>query len=111
MSDHRRLGIIAGAVLLPFAVTGCSGLNRSAVGTISYTTPASQVVTVSNPSVRGCHPLLRGGAASVVNNTLIDMVLYPGTNCAGRPSVYNATTLTNTVTPPLVAWRSYSLVH
>ncbi|MET9528969.1 MULTISPECIES: hypothetical protein [unclassified Streptomyces] len=111
MSDHRRLGFIAGAVLLPFAVAGCSGLSRTAVGTISYTTPDSKVVTVSNPSVSGCHPLPRGGAASVANKTLIDMWLYPGAGCTGKPSVYNATTMTNTVTPPLVAWRSYTLVH
>lgn len=39
------------------------------------------------------------------------MWLYPGAGCTGKPSMYNATTMTNTVTPPLVAWRSYTLVH
>lgn len=39
------------------------------------------------------------------------MWLYPGAKCTGKPSMYNATTLSNKVTPPLVAWRSYSLVH
>lgn len=111
MSDHRRLGIIAGALLLPFAVAGCSGLGRSAVGTISYTTPADKVVTVSNPGVTRCHPLLRGGAKAVDNRTMIDMVLYPGRGCTGKPSTYNATTLAARVTPPVQVWRSYTLVH
>ncbi|WP_328539364.1 hypothetical protein [Streptomyces sp. NBC_00344] len=111
MSDHRRLGVIAGALILPFAVAGCSGLGRSAVGTISYVTPTDRVVTVSNPGVTRCHPLLRGGAKAVANHTMIDMVLYPGRGCTGTPSSYNATTLNARVTPPLRTWRSYSLVH
>lgn len=111
MSAHRRLGILAWPLLLSFAVAGCSGLGRTAVGTVSYTTPAGKAVTVSNPGVTRCHPLLRGGAKAVDNRTLIDMVLYPGRGCTGKPSTYNAATLSVTVTPPSGVWRSYSLVH
>ncbi|MEV8564139.1 hypothetical protein AB0436_00850 [Streptomyces sp. NPDC051322] len=111
MSVHRRLGAIAGALLLSLTVAGCSGLGRTAVGPITYVTPTDQTVTVHSPKVTGCHPLLRGGAKTVHNHTLIDMVLYPGRACTGKPTSYNATTLSIRVTPPLGVWRSYSLVH
>ncbi|MEV0096129.1 hypothetical protein [Streptomyces sp. NPDC050738] len=114
MSDprHRRLGIIAGAMLLPLAVAGCSGLGRSAVGTISYTTQDGRVISETSPSVRGCHVLLgEGGAKEILNNTLVDLVMYPNADCTGEPSAYSATTLTNRVAPTTKNWHSFTIVH
>ncbi|GAA1365324.1 hypothetical protein [Streptomyces beijiangensis] len=114
MSDlrHRRLGIIAGAVLLPLTVAGCSGMGRSAVGTISYTTEKGRIISETSPSVRGCHVLLgEGGATTILNNTLVDLVMYPNADCTGKPSAYSATTLTNRVSPSLKNWHSFTIVH
>jgi hypothetical protein len=113
MSDlrHRRLGFIAGAVLLPLTVAGCSGMGRSAVGTISYTTEGGRVISETSPSVRGCHTLLgKEGATQVLNNTLVDLIMYPHADCTGKPSAYSATTLTNRAAPSQT-WRSFTIVH
>lgn len=111
VTDHRRLGVAAGAALLTVAVTGCSALGRNAVGTISYSTEKNALVTVSNPLVTGCHRLGPAGAVRVINNTMVDMILYPGENCSGGTSTYVATTLSDNIAPVAKPWRSYSLVH
>ncbi|WP_327323205.1 hypothetical protein OG735_12340 [Streptomyces sp. NBC_01210] len=111
VTDHRRLRVAAGAVLLTLAVSGCSGLGRNAVGTISYSTENDRVVTVSNPLVTGCHRLGPAGAVKVFNNTLVDMVLYPNANCSRGTTTYVATTLSDNIAPVARPWRSYSLVH
>lgn len=49
MSVPRRLGTAAGAALLTLAVAGCSGLGRTAVGTLTYETERDLVVTVTSP--------------------------------------------------------------
>ncbi|NEE22241.1 hypothetical protein G3M58_89260, partial [Streptomyces sp. SID7499] len=50
---RRRLGIAAGATLLALAASGCSGLGRTAVGPVTYTTGREAVLQVNSPSVRG----------------------------------------------------------
>ncbi|AVZ72651.1 hypothetical protein SLUN_11055 [Streptomyces lunaelactis] len=111
VTDHRRLGAAVGAALLTLAVAGCSGLGRNAVGTISYGTERDALVTVSNPSVNGCHRLAPSGATVVVNNTMIDMVLYRNRDCSGSETIYLPTTLTDSIVPGAQPWRSYTLVH
>lgn len=104
------------------AAAGCSGpLPRSAVGTITYTTPAKREVVIQSPSDEGCH-LLRGGAYRVVNNTLDDIRLYANAHCVltpagydqsgqtGGESFYLATQTGVGFTPGQSPWLSYYVV-
>jgi hypothetical protein len=109
--DHRHLGIAAGAVFLTLAVAGCSGLGRTAVGTIAYDTESERTVEVSDPLVTGCHGLTRGGAVKVTNRTLVDLVMYRTPDCTGKGTTYIATKLSDVIAPGAGPWRSYTLVH
>ncbi|MFI8823161.1 hypothetical protein [Streptomyces sp. NPDC053431] len=111
MSLHRRLTIATGAALLSLAVAGCSGLGRSAVGTISYETGRELLVTVTSPSVKGCHRLAPTGATRIENNSLVDLQLYRTRDCRGDKPVYVATNTGDEITPGTLPWRSYSVVH
>ncbi|MCP3816870.1 hypothetical protein NLX86_01540 [Streptomyces sp. A3M-1-3] len=114
MSDHRRLGVITGAALLLLAATGCSGLGRTAVGTFSSVDREDLVVTISNPLVRGCQSLGARGATRVVNDTRVDFVLYRTPNCkkvTEDGGTYVATTLSDSIAPGTMPWRSYSIIH
>nr|WSS61232.1 hypothetical protein OG284_08410 [Streptomyces sp. NBC_01177] len=108
---RRRLRIAAGAALLTLAVTGCSGLGRTAVGPVSYTTGKDEVVTVHSPSVKGCHAMDPPGSGKVDNRTLIDMELYTTRDCTGRSTAYVATTFSDTNAPRALPWRSYRFIH
>ncbi|WEH42371.1 hypothetical protein OG233_24180 [Streptomyces sp. NBC_01218] len=112
---HRiRRPRAAGAVLLALtalgAASGCSGLGRTAVGPVIYTNERDVEVMEQSPLVRGCHAL-PGGAKTVDNNTLIDMVLYRSRDCTGKGSTYLSTRLTDQDAPSTPVWRSYTLVH
>ncbi|WP_393056876.1 hypothetical protein [Streptomyces sp. LN549] len=111
--DHRRrrLGIAAGTALLTLTVAGCSGLGRTAVGPVIYTTERDAVVEVNSPSVKGCHRLAPAGAKEVTNETLIDIILYRTRNCTGPGTTYLATTLSDVNAPSALPWRSFSTVH
>ncbi|MEO3972541.1 hypothetical protein [Streptomyces sp. CAU 1734] len=111
VTRHRPLTGAAAAVLLALAVTGCSGLGRTAVGTVSYDTADHKHVTVSNPLVVGCHQLVPAGAVGVLNDTLVDIIMYPTTDCSGGDSIYIASKTSDTRAPRAKSWRSYSLVH
>ena len=108
---RRRTGIAAGTILLTLAVTGCSGLGRTAVGPVSYHTEQDTVVTVDSPPVKGCHMMRPPGADKVDNGTLVDMILYTTRDCSGSGTAYVATTLSDTNAPSALPWRSYSFVH
>ncbi|WP_406860280.1 hypothetical protein ABZO31_07470 [Streptomyces sp. HUAS MG47] len=111
MSTHRRLGLAAAAALLPLAVAGCSGLGRSAVGTITYETERELVVTVTSPPVEGCHRLGPAGATRIENDTLVDLVAYPTRDCRGPLSTYIPSKTADSIVPGRLPWRSYSVVH
>ncbi|MEV6160579.1 hypothetical protein AB0L71_01355 [Streptomyces sp. NPDC052052] len=114
VTDHRRrrLGIAAGTALLTLTVAGCSGLGRTAVGPIIYTTEKDAVVTVNSPLVKGCHQLSPEGAKEVSNNTLIDIILYRTPDCTGPgTTTYVATTVTDQNAPSALPWRSFTTVH
>ncbi|MFE9727216.1 hypothetical protein ACFYQ5_27365 [Streptomyces sp. NPDC005794] len=108
---RRRTGIAAGAALLALVATGCSGLGRTAVGPVSYTTGRDEVVTVHSPSVKGCHTMEPAGAEKVENRTLVDMILYTTRDCSGRGTAYVATTFSDTNAQSALPWRSYRFVH
>ncbi|MFJ2439884.1 hypothetical protein ACIOWG_05340 [Streptomyces sp. NPDC087658] len=111
VTDHRRLGAAAGAAVLVLAVAGCSGLGRTAVGTIAYDTGEKREIQATSPSVKGCHRLASGGAVKVTNRTTVDLVLYPTHDCTGRNSTYLGTTLSDVIAPGAGPWRSYTTVH
>ncbi|MER7912305.1 hypothetical protein ACFUGD_03210 [Streptomyces sp. NPDC057217] len=111
MSVRRRLTTATGAVLLTLAVAGCSGLGRTAVGTIEYETGRDVGVMVTSPSVKGCHRLAPAGATSVENNTLVDIVLYPTPDCRGEESTYLPASTGEHIVPDTPPWRSYSVIH
>ncbi|MEV6328101.1 hypothetical protein [Streptomyces sp. NPDC051909] len=111
MSLHRRLSIASGAALLTLALTGCSGLGRTMVGTLTYETGRDVVVRVTSPSVNGCHRLAPSGATRVENATLVDIQLYRTRDCTGKDPIYLATTLTDEIVPGTLPWRSYSVIH
>ncbi|MFD3653854.1 hypothetical protein ACTU45_10570 [Streptomyces sp. 24-1644] len=111
--DHhrrRRLGVAAGAALLTLTVSGCSGLGRTAVGPVTYTTERHAVISMHSPSVRGCHRLPLG-AHEVHNGTLVDVVLYTTRDCTGGDTTYLPTNLTDFTAPRNEPWRSYTVVH
>ncbi|WP_369143647.1 hypothetical protein [Streptomyces sp. R44] len=111
MSVRRRLTTATGAVLLTLAVAGCSGLGRSTVGTIEYETQRELLVSVTSPSVNGCHRLAPSGVTKVRNNSLTDIVMYRTRDCTGGNSIYVATNTANWTAPDTLPWRSYSVVH
>ncbi|MET9590313.1 hypothetical protein ABZY45_04995 [Streptomyces sp. NPDC006516] len=108
---RRRTGVAAGAVLLTLVATGCSGLGRTAVGPVSYTTEGEKVVTVHSPSVKGCHKMTPAGAHAIDNRTLIDIILYPTRDCSGRSTAYVSTTFSDANAARALPWRSYRFVH
>ncbi|WP_031081857.1 hypothetical protein [Streptomyces sp. NRRL WC-3549] len=110
-SRRRRTGLAAGTALLTLALAGCSGLGRTAVGPVTYTTERDQAVSTDSPSVKGCHRMEAAGANEVVNGTLIDMVLYRTPDCTGGDTIYVPTTVTDVKAPPSGPWRSYRFVH
>ncbi|MEU9994911.1 hypothetical protein ACGFYP_25485 [Streptomyces sp. NPDC048370] len=111
MSVHRRLGTAAGAALLTLAVAGCSGLGRSAVGTISYETEREVVITVTSPSVKGCHRLAPSGVTKVENRSLVDLRMFRTPDCKGKENIYVPSRSGNTIAPDTLPWRSYNIVH
>ncbi|MER7535111.1 hypothetical protein ABTX77_09980 [Streptomyces sp. NPDC097704] len=111
MSVRRRLTTATGAVLLTLAVAGCSGLGRTAVGTIRSETQHRFVVTVTSPLVKGCHRLAPSGVTRVENNALTDIIMYRTRDCKGENSTYVATNSANWIAPGTLPWRSYSIVH
>ncbi|MFD3534806.1 hypothetical protein [Streptomyces sp. NPDC058664] len=111
MSVRRRLTTATGTVLLTFAVAGCSGLGRTAVGTIMYETEREVAVMVTSPQVKGCHRLAPTGVTKIENNTLNDIVLYPTRDCKGKDSTYLPSNSGDKIPPGTMPWRSYSVVH
>ncbi|MFE0775375.1 hypothetical protein [Streptomyces sp. NPDC058861] len=111
MSVRRRLTTATGAVLLTLAVAGCSGLGRTAVGTIEYETEREVGVQVTSPSVKGCHRLAPSGATKVENNTLVDIVLYRTRDCRGEDPTYLPSDTGDRIVPDTLPWRSYSVIH
>ncbi|MER8045041.1 hypothetical protein [Streptomyces sp. NPDC094032] len=111
MSLRRRLTTATGAALLALAVTGCSGLGRTMVGTLTYETGHRFVVTVTSPLVTGCHRLGPSGATKVENNTLVDIQLYRTLDCKGKNSIYVATSSGDEIARGSLPWRSYSVIH
>ncbi|WP_069172338.1 hypothetical protein [Streptomyces griseus] len=108
---RRRAGVAVGAALLTLTVSGCSGLGRTAVGPVTYTTGGDMVVSVHSPSVKGCHRMAPAGAQTVANRTLIDMVLYRTPDCTGSGTTYVPTTVTDVTAPRTLPWRSYRFIH
>ncbi|MFF9686393.1 hypothetical protein [Streptomyces sp. NPDC014623] len=108
---RRRAGVAAGAALLTLAVTGCSGLGRTAVGPVVYTTGRDKAVAVHSPSVRGCHRMAPAGARRVENLTLVDIVLYTTRDCTGPATTYVSTRLSDVNAGSAPAWRSYRFVQ
>ncbi|MER5770794.1 hypothetical protein [Streptomyces sp. NPDC001985] len=111
VTHRRRLAGAAGAALLTLTVAGCSGLGRSALGTVNYDTPGRRHLTVSNPPVTGCHKTVDEGAVFFDNNTLVDIVVYPTDDCSGEDSIYIPTTTSDVVAPGAPPWRAYSMIH
>ncbi|MFB6813796.1 hypothetical protein ACFCV8_04520 [Streptomyces sp. NPDC056347] len=107
---RRRLGIAAGTALLTLTVAGCSGLGRTAVGPVIYTTKRDAVVTINSPLVRGCHRLAPG-AKELTNNTLVDLILYRTRDCTGPGTTYVGRSLSDVKAPTALLWRSYRTVH
>ncbi|CAM5695592.1 MULTISPECIES: hypothetical protein [Streptomyces] len=108
---RRRLALTAGVSLLALAATGCSGLGRTAVGPVTYTTEREAVIQVNSPSVRGCHRIAPAGAHEVENGTLIDAIMYRTRDCTGGSTIYVPTGVTDVTAPGSEPWRSYSFVH
>ncbi|MEV7564317.1 hypothetical protein [Streptomyces tanashiensis] len=111
MSVRRRLTTATGAVLLTLAVAGCSGLGRTSVGTIKYETERELLVSVTSPSVNGCHRLAPSGVTKVQNNSLTDIVMWRTRDCTGPNSIYVPINSANWIAPGTLPWRSYSVIH
>ncbi|MFE6662101.1 hypothetical protein ACFVFH_00855 [Streptomyces sp. NPDC057697] len=110
-AHRRRLGIAAGTALLTLTVAGCSGLGRTAVGPVTYTTERDDVIMVNSPLVRGCHRLAPAGAKEVNNGTLVDIILYRTPDCTGPGTTYVARSVNDVNAGSAPPWRSFSTVH
>ncbi|MFD7027213.1 hypothetical protein ACFWAR_04155 [Streptomyces sp. NPDC059917] len=116
MSHSRRIGVITGAAALLLTATACSGLDRSTVGMLSFRGADSPVeLSYSNTPVKGCHEIaIPKGATHVVNNTLVDIVLYRTAGCEKTDradGIYVATTMSNVTAPDSSPWHSFSVIH
>ncbi|GAA1165223.1 hypothetical protein GCM10009654_22660 [Streptomyces hebeiensis] len=110
-AGHQRLRLVVATACLVLTVAGCSGLGRTAVGTVTYETEQRNRVTVSNPLVTGCHSIGSPGAHTVANRTLLDMIMYLTPDCTGEQNAYIATMQSDTIAPGSGPWRSYTIVH
>ncbi|MFI5986351.1 hypothetical protein ACIBEA_36505 [Streptomyces sp. NPDC051555] len=116
MSHSRRIRVITGAAALLLTATACSGLGRSTVGTLTFRGQESPVeLSYANTSVKGCHEIdVPKGATHVVNNTLVDVVLYRTPDCTKTDradGIYVATTMSNVTAPDSSPWHSFRVVH
>ncbi|MFJ8078566.1 hypothetical protein ACIQ7Q_32710 [Streptomyces sp. NPDC096176] len=111
VTRYRRPAIAAGAALLAVAAAGCSGLGRTAVGTLTYEGGHAHHTTVTSPLVTGCHRFGGEGAVAIENNTAVDVTVYPTDDCSGKESIYVPSTLSDVVAPDAGPWRSYSFIH
>ncbi|MEU5436984.1 hypothetical protein AB0G73_26865 [Streptomyces sp. NPDC020719] len=110
-ATRRRLGLAAGAALLTLASAACATLDRTAVGTFSYSTAAERIVKISSPPVKGCHQTAPAGATAVLNNTLADVRMYRTPDCSGDEMKYIPSRLADNIAPNTLPWRSYAFVH
>ncbi|WP_299536320.1 hypothetical protein [uncultured Streptomyces sp.] len=101
----------AAAVLLALAVSGCSGLGRTAVGPITYVTERDKEISVMSPTVRGCHRMAPAGVKAIENGSLVDMVLYRTRDCTGGGTTYVSRSFSDEKAPRSLPWRSYTFVH
>lgn len=107
----RRAAVAAGTVLLALAAVGCSGLDRTAVGTLTYESGHGHHTTVTSPGVTECHRFGEEGAVAVENETEVDVILHPSEDCAGTKTTYVESMSSDDVAPGAGVWRSYSFVH
>jgi hypothetical protein len=108
---RRRLGIAAGTALLTLGAAGCSVLGRTAVGPVTYETPQKRLHQVTVLPVRGCHRFKAPGAVQVSNGTMVDLVMFPASDCSGGGTTYISTTLSDRIAPGAAPWRSYIAIH
>jgi hypothetical protein len=111
VTPSRRAAVAAGSVLLSVAAAGCSGLDRTAVGTLTYETGHEHHTTVTSPLVTGCHRFGDEGAVAVENETEADAIMHPTDDCSGEETIYVPSMTSDTVAPGAGVWRSYSFVH
>ncbi|MFF3323418.1 hypothetical protein [Streptomyces sp. NPDC002889] len=111
VTPYRRPAVAAGAALLALAITGCSGLGRTAVGPLTFETGRKHHVTLNSPPVGGCDSPGPDGAVAVENETEVDVILYPTADCSGDESIYVPSGMSDVVAPGAGPWRSYSFVH
>ncbi|WP_328923870.1 hypothetical protein OG429_03990 [Streptomyces sp. NBC_00190] len=114
MSHLRHIGVITGAALL-LTATACS-TGKNTLGELSFRAADSPVVvSYTNTPVQGCHKIgLPRGAAQVVNNTQLDVVLYRTPECQKTdkaPGIYIPMSTSNVTAPDTLPWRSFSVVH
>ncbi|MFF3287241.1 hypothetical protein [Streptomyces sp. NPDC003023] len=108
---QRHAAVAAATVLLALTAAGCSGLDRTAVGTFVYEGGHEHHTTVTSPRVAGCHHFEAPGAVGVENNTQTDAVVYPTDDCSGKESVYVPSMTADVPAPDAGPWLSYSFVH
>ncbi|MGW0736073.1 hypothetical protein [Streptomyces sp. NPDC002851] len=64
--------------------------------------------TLTNPKQKGCH-VLKGGAHTIENRTLNDLVAYVGTDCTGE-SKHIGSKLAGDLAPQAESWHSFKFV-
>lgn len=116
MSHSRRISTIVGVAALLLTATACSGLGRSTTGMLSFRGHDSPIeLSYSNTPVKGCHRIaIPKGATHVVNNSLVDIVLYRTADCGKidrADGTYVATTLSDVTAPESLSWRSFRVIH
>lgn len=110
VTPYRHAAVAAGTLLLALTAAGCSGLDRTAVGTLVYEGGHDHHTTVTSPRITGCHHFEPPGAVAVENNTEADALLYPTDDCSGE-SIYVPSKMSDVPAPDAGPWLSYSFVH
>ncbi|UYQ61875.1 hypothetical protein [Streptomyces peucetius] len=111
VTPYRHAAVAAGTVLLALTAAGCSGLDRTAVGTIVYEGEHGHHTTVTSPRITGCHHFESPGAVAVENSTEADALVYPTDDCSGDESIYVPSGTSDVPAPGAGPWLSYSFVH
>ncbi|MGW7289145.1 hypothetical protein ACWGH4_27095 [Streptomyces sp. NPDC054847] len=111
VTPYRHAAVVAATVLLALTAAGCSGLDRTAVGTLTYETGHEHHTTVTSPEVIGCHHFEHPGAVAVENETETDAIVYPTDDCSGGESIYIPSMTSDVAAPGAGPWLSYSFVH
>ncbi|MEU9129508.1 hypothetical protein AB0D08_15610 [Kitasatospora sp. NPDC048540] len=108
MAVPRSLTALVGAATLSIALAGCAD---PPVGTITAS-DGTTVVKLSGPFNSNCQGFAGQGVTSVINRTLVDIVLHHGPDCTDPKDAATFYLATDTsIEDSSDRWLSFSVVN